>query len=100
MAIKFESIGKFEETATRGLYEFTPEMREQVAKKAVCERRFARWCDAHNIGESYEDGVKALYAFYEDLEQKGDKDRIDQEMLKDWEALHNSFDEVDDESLE
>lgn len=91
--IKFESIGKFEELCTRGLYEFTPEIREQVAKKAVYERRFARWCDAHHVGETYEDGVKALYAFYEELEQKEDKDQIDQEMLEAWITLHSTTEE-------
>lgn len=89
---KFESVEKFEKMATRGLYEFTDEMREQVVKKAVEERRFARWCDAHNIGESYEDGIKALYLYYEYLSEKKDRDAIDQESLDAWEALH-SFDE-------
>ena len=89
MAIKFEGITKFEALVTKGLYEFTDEMRELTATKAVYERRFARWCDAHNIGDTYEDGVKALYEFYTELEQKADKDKYDIAMLEAWETFHD-----------
>lgn len=97
MAIKFEGIKKFEDLVTRGLYEFTPEIREQIEAKAVYERRFARWCDEHQVGETYEDGVKALYDFYEDLERKEDKDKDkhDIDMLEAWIALHDSTTDED-----
>lgn len=95
MAIKFEGIKKFEDLVTRGLYEFTPEIREQIEAKAVYERRFARWCDEHQVGETYEDGVKALYDFYEDLERKEDKDKHDISMLEAWIALHDSTTDED-----
>lgn len=93
MAIKFKGIKHFEALATKGLYEFTPEIREQITAEAVYERRFARWCDEHQIGETYVEGVKALYAFYEFLEQKEDKDKYDIEMLDAWVALHDSKNE-------
>ena len=89
MEVQFEGIKKFESLITGDMYDFTPELRERYAAKAITERRFARWCDEHNVGDTYEEYVYALYAFYDDLRRKQDPDELDLRMLEDWNEFHS-----------
>lgn len=89
MEVQFEGIKKFESLITGDMYDFTPELRERYTAKAITERRFARWCDEHNVGDTYEEYVKALYQFYDDLRHKHDPDELDLRMLEDWNEFHS-----------
>ena len=88
----FKNVDEFEKFFSHG-FEFSGDLklvfRKNQEAKNICDRRFHRWCDEHNIGETYDEMVMAIEDYYEHLEAKVDRDEYDEWNLDCWKKQLN-----------
>ncbi|MBO7366806.1 MAG: hypothetical protein J6U28_08950 [Bacteroidales bacterium] len=88
----FRNVDEFEKFFSHG-FAFSKELTEIFRKnqeaKNICDRRFHRWCDEHNVPETYDGMVMAIEDFYNDLEAKQNRDEYDEWNLDCWKKQLN-----------